>query len=122
MSNLILEITMTPQRQEELQSVIDSMKKLSEAFYFSAIRIGNHAFIEFVGLQTEYIKICEQSLNNGIDFTTANTHGEGRLKVYEYNTEYLQEKLNCIFDNCYSITLEPLESPTLSKDDVNNPT
>lgn len=101
---------MTPEKRDELQLVIANMSKLSSNFYYNAIHIGNHSFIEFTGLMNEYIKICQQSLEQGIDFTLVNTHTKGQaLAVKEYNTRYLKEKLNCIFDNCYDIELKDNE-------------
>ena|ERR1051326_2836078 len=82
---------------EELERMIGQMKAASGAFYFLATRIGNHPFIEFTGLMNEYIKICEQTLKAGGDFSTANTHTGGALVFHDYNLKYLMEKLDCIY-------------------------
>lgn len=45
----------------------------------------------------EYIKICQQTLNRGIDFTTCNVHLGQSLVIEDYNIQYLAEKFSCIF-------------------------
>jgi hypothetical protein len=104
---------MTPERRTELEESLRMMKEISERFYNVVIHTKVHTFIEFTGLLNEFIKICEQSLAKDIDFAMVNTHcREGQLDVRLHNTAYLNEKLNCIFDNCYNITLEPLNDHT----------
>jgi hypothetical protein len=97
---------MDEKRRQELLASLEVIDSILATFYYSAIYTNVHTFVEFTGLMTEYTKICRQSLAEGIDFSRANTHSkEGKLVVHPYNTEYLQEKLNCIFDNCYNIEL-----------------
>ena len=45
------------------------MQAASDAFYRSAVSIGNHPFIEFAGLMNEYITACRAAHTEGIDFT-----------------------------------------------------
>ena len=96
---------LTKERQAELIETINSMQQISDEFYLKARCTDNHAFIEFTGILNEYIKICTQSLEKGIDFTRCNTHTGNKLHVKDYNLNYLLEKLNCIFDNCYEVNL-----------------
>lgn len=84
--------------KEELMTMIKGMHDASSTLYYSAVKIGNHPFIEFCGLMNEYIQICEQTLASGKDFTDASIHGEDALVVYPYNLEYLAEKFTCIFE------------------------
>lgn len=77
--------------------MIAGMENASNRFYLAATQIGNHAFIEFTGLMNEYIKICAQTMKGGQDFTAANTHVGGSLKIEPYNIAYLLEKLDCIY-------------------------
>lgn len=89
--------TLTPERKAELEKICRGMESVSHSFYFEATRIGNHAFIEFCGLMNEYIKICRMNMENGIDFTQANTHTGQPMIFAPYHAEYLLEKLDCIY-------------------------
>jgi len=75
---------------------------LSAHFYQNAVRIGNHAFIEFTGFMNEYIKLCEQSQKCGEDFTEANVHIGKPLTVFGYNAAYIGEKFGCIFESSFN--------------------
>lgn len=78
--------------------MIRKMHAVSSAFYPAAAATGCHAFIEFCGLQNEFIKVCEQTLAAGKDFTCSNTHGGSvELEVREFNISYFAEKFDCIF-------------------------
>lgn len=85
---------MTP---EEREVALQQMRDASNAFYRSAICIGNHPFIEFTGLMNEYIKACEQAHRSGIDFSECNTHSGKHLPMPSYMVEYVNEKLECIY-------------------------
>lgn len=102
---------LTEERKEELRKTIAAMGKISHDFYYEAIKTNNHPFIEFCGLMNEYIVVCSQTLADGKDFSMINTHaGDGQsLTVREFNKDYLEQKLNCIFDNIFDIkvTMKP---------------
>lgn len=83
---------------EMLPECIQKMKQASSNFYKEAIHSGNHAFIEFTGLMTEYINICEDNMKAGVNFSEANRHCGTRMRVEPYRIEYLKEKLECIFE------------------------
>jgi len=89
--------TMTPETKEKLQTSITKMQQVTSAFYAGAIHTENHAFIEFCGLMGEYIKICQTTLDQGVDFTKANIHCGQNLVFHDYNENYLKEKLECIY-------------------------
>lgn len=98
----------------ELQEMISKMQAAANAFYPAAANTGHHAFIEFTGLMNEYIKLCEEALRQGIDFTATTIHGSGKaLPMQSYHRDYLQEKLQCI----YGVSLDHLmqEQPAPSK-------
>lgn len=88
---------LTQETREKLQEIIAKMQQVSSAFYAGAVHTENHAFIEFCGLMGEYIKICQATLNSGIDFTKANIHIGQNLVFCDYNEIYLREKLECIY-------------------------
>lgn len=83
--------------RDELLSMISAMRRLSDAFYGNAVRIGNHAFIEFAGLMNEYIKMCVDTVEAGGDFTQCNVHTGQSLSIRPHQAEYLAEKFECIF-------------------------
>lgn len=82
---------------DELKEMIAKMRAVSGGFYPAACSTGCHAFIEFTGLMTEFIKLCEQSLAAEMDFASSNTHSGKALVVHPYNAAYIVEKLDCIF-------------------------
>lgn len=83
--------------KEEREVALTEMEKASLCFYYSAVRIGNHPFIEFAGLMNEYIKMCQAAHEKGIDFSDCNTHSEKDLPMKGYQRDYINEKLECIF-------------------------
>jgi hypothetical protein len=73
------------------------MRRLSSGFYYGAVQIGCHSFIEFCGLMNKYIDLCAATLKDGGDFNTANVHTGTSLVAAEHDIEYLAEKFECIF-------------------------
>jgi len=51
---------MSPEQRER---ALVQMQDASNAFYRSAVAIGNHPFIEFAGLMNEHINACRQAHN-----------------------------------------------------------
>ncbi len=91
--------------REELETMLAMMRDASQRFYFTAIRVGHHPFIEFTGLMNEYIKLCANALEQGIDFTQTSIHGSGvALPMRSFERDYLNEKLECI----YGVSLDDL--------------
>lgn len=88
---------MTTERKQELEQVLVNMRAVSNNFYAGAQGCGNHAFLEFTGLMNDYIEVCRDSLNAGIDFTAANTHSGVALRLLPFRAAYLSEKLDCIY-------------------------
>ncbi|MEG4396485.1 hypothetical protein [Microcoleus sp. BROC3] len=101
-----------PQTPEE---ILEAMKIASHNYYREAVCTNCHTFIEFIGLINEYIKICERNFKQrGVDFTTTSAHcpGEPRLQIEEWELEYINEKLRCIFPNLQLVVEETLDSRT----------
>lgn len=87
----------------QLKAMIDGMHAASDAFYKHAVRVGNHAFIEFTGFMNEYIKLCEDALARGVDFTRANVHSGAELvPMQTYHADYIGEKFGCIFASSFA--------------------
>lgn len=84
------------QRKMELLGMLHRMQRLSDAFYYEAVRIGNHPFIEITGFMNEYIKLAHENLDQGVDFAMASTHTGRSLTVKPHQVMYFAEKLNCI--------------------------
>ena len=93
MNETTLEILSHEEREEALRK----MNEASSIFYSLAVRTGVHPFIEFTGLMNEYIKICRNAHNNGIDFSACNTHTNSSLPMEPHEIDYINEKLECIF-------------------------
>ena len=73
------------------------MRKASDAFYQQAVGIRCHPFIEFAGLMNEYIKLCEWTHADGVDFASCNGHSGQQLPMPDFSKAYIDEKLECIF-------------------------
>jgi hypothetical protein len=84
--------------KEDRELALQQMNNVVDVFYHSATRIGNHPFIEFAGIMQAYIKSCERAHAQGIDFSECNRHAGNPLPMESYEVDYLNEKLNCIFD------------------------
>lgn len=87
----------TPEAGLTPQQSLDAMQQAANAFYQAARQVECHAFIEFAGLMNEFITICSQSENRGIDWRHANTHSGEQLEIASYQVGYINEKLECIF-------------------------
>ena len=98
-------MTLTPEQSlAQVKSMTltpgQSLEKMWEAadhFYILACATNCHAYIEFTGLLREYCKVCENNLERGIDFRELNGHGSQRMQLRQYEIDYFNEKLNCIF-------------------------
>lgn len=77
--------------------MLRGMRAVSDQFYAGATRVGCHAFIEFCGLMNEFIKVCHEAEQQGIDWTRSNVHGDTHLPFQRHHIEYLSEKLECIY-------------------------
>lgn len=74
------------------------MRAASDQFYSLAANTQCHAYLEFTGILNEYIKICEENLVRGIDFREENIHkGNSQMVIKDYQIDYMNEKLECIF-------------------------
>ena len=82
---------------EERERALVLMRCASEAFYRSAVSIGNHPFIEFAGLMNEYINACRSAHEQGMDFSECNRHSGRVLPLHPVMSDYVNEKLECIF-------------------------
>lgn len=99
------ELPLSPQTPEE---ILEAMKAASSNYYREAIATNCHTFIEFTGLMNEYIKICERNLKQGVDFTKTSAHcpGEPRLQIEDWELDYINDKLRCIFPNLQLVEIE----------------
>lgn len=96
-----------PERRAELEVMLKRMEQASSAFYYLAVQVGHHAFIEFTGLMNEYINVCRDTMNAGVDFTLTTAHGDGVALTFQgYQRKYLAEKLTCIFQTSFPALME----------------
>ncbi len=98
---------MSEYTSEERREILSKMRTASNAFYAAAARAGCHAFIEFTGLMNEFIKLCAEADEQGIDWVRANVHGDVHLPFKPYHVEYLSEKLECIYGCRLKLVDEP---------------
>jgi hypothetical protein len=88
--------------KQELAETLKVMRDLNHNFYVMCFTSGLgarcHAFLEFNGLMSKFVDLCERAYDNKIDFSQANQHGGVELPVEEHDIEYLGEKFRCIFD------------------------
>ena len=84
-------------RRQELEDIIKKMKKAVSNSYQEAIATHCHPFIEFNGLTGEYVKMCEDALKKGIDFTEANVHTGQHIDMAHHQVRYVFTKLECIY-------------------------
>ncbi len=86
--------------KEELRDLARRMRVVSNETYnlFFVLGMGSevHAFIEFCGVLSKYVDICERCAEQGIDFRFLNTHSGAGLPVEVHDMVYLGEKLDCI--------------------------
>lgn len=82
---------------EGRKEILKRMRHASADFYLWAANAGCHAFIEFTGLMNEFIKLCAEAEEGGIDWLNANVHSPIKLPFQRYHIEYLNEKLECIY-------------------------
>lgn len=87
--------------QEDLMKIVAAMREVSnrtyDVFFWGNMGAYAHAFIEFNGLLSKYVDICQRAAEQGIDFTDANVHSGIPFPVEEHDMNYLGEKLQCIF-------------------------
>lgn len=96
----------SPQTPEE---ILQAMTIASDNYYREAIATNCHTFIEFTGLINEYIKICQRNLKQrGVDFTKTSAHCPGgpRLQIEEWELDYINDKLRCIFPELQLVKVE----------------
>ena len=94
--------------QEREQALLE-MRRTADAFYRSAIKIGSHPFIEFAGLMNEYIAACQLAHNEGLDFSACNIHNGKTLPLKPFMSDYINEKLECIFSGA-KVMSTPVET------------
>jgi hypothetical protein len=109
------ELPVSPRTPEE---ILVAMKAASANYYRDAIATNCHTFVEFTGLIGEYIKICERNFQQrGIDFTKTSAHSiDGpRLHIEDWELDYINEKLRCIFPELLLIKVESIEIAATDK-------
>jgi len=85
--------------KEELIEIAEGMRVATRRCYpiLRDAGQGCHAFIEFNGLMSKFVDICERAAKQGVSFPEANGHLGGSLPVEGHDIDYLAEKFECIF-------------------------
>jgi hypothetical protein len=85
----------------DMRKMIRTLREANERFYWDCFHAGIgtscHAFIEFAGLQSKFIDMCEEALNAGIEFPFANQHSQTSWPIKQHHAAYLGEKFHCIW-------------------------
>ena len=89
---------LTPEDRARLETMLRNLKRAVNRFYWQlAFPIGCHPFIEFAGLMSVFVTMCEESLAAGIDYSQATAHTGQALVAAPHHVTYLAEKFGCIF-------------------------
>jgi hypothetical protein len=106
-----------PNNPRTPEEILAAMKAASANYYREAIATNCHTFIEFTGLMSQYISICERNLKEGVDFTQISVHHTGGLKLHitDWELEYLAQKLKCIFPELQLVKTESVEITATDK-------
>lgn len=86
---------LTQDKKYHLAECIRNMGEIKRDFYTRAVHCGIHPFVEFAGLQAQFIEMCKDDLDAGIDFIACGAVFVHENKVHQMM--YIAEKLNCIF-------------------------
>jgi len=84
--------------KDQREQALGQMRAAVQTFYYQAVQIGSHPFIEFAGVMTAYVKTCERAHAQGTDSTDCNRHCGPPLPMESFEIAYLAEKRDCIFD------------------------
>lgn len=95
----------------EREQALRAMRASADAFYRSAVQIGVHPFIEFAGLMNEYLQACTQAHAQGIDFSECNRHSGQALPLHPVMSDYINEKLECIFSGAKVLDVSATSVP-----------
>lgn len=90
--------------ENEREAALQQMDRAISRFYSEAVQTGVHPFIEFAGVMTAYAKSCRRAHEAGIDFSECTRHSGRLLPVEEFELDYLNEKLECIFSGQVAMT------------------
>ena len=92
---------MTEEDRQCCEEALVKMKSVVKATYSicACMDIASycHAFMEFNGLMSKYVDLCENMFKKDIDFRTMNTHLGSPVPCAAHDIEYFAEKLSCMF-------------------------
>lgn len=85
----------------EQRETLRKMREINAAFYAMVFSAGMgsrcHAFVEFCGLQAKFIDLCQEALDQGVEFAFANQHSALPWPIDRHHADYLGEKFHCIY-------------------------
>ena len=98
---------MTEERKVELEALLKQAKEINSAFYglMWQANFGGvwHAHVEWCGVMSAYIDMCQYALEQGQDFADSNIHVGERFDIPQHKIDYLNEKFECIFAGRFKI-------------------
>lgn len=98
--------------ENEREAALQRMDRAISRFYSEAVQIGVHPFIEFAGVMAAYAKTCRRAHEAHIDFSECSRHSGRLLPVEDFELDYLNEKLECIFTG--QVAMATQEQPSSS--------
>ena len=100
--------TYSPEDQAADLAYIETLKKEVEGFYARLFHynVGGrfHAFLEWCGVMSEHLNICEDMVRKGIPGFSRNRHTGETPEIPGYRLDYMAEKMECIFDGLIKVT------------------
>jgi hypothetical protein len=88
---------------EERIDMLRKMRAASDAFYWAAFHARCHSFIEFAGFMNEFIALCAEAQEQGVDWTQSSVHNQAAtLPMQPWHAKYLGEKFGCIFAGTFA--------------------
>ena len=95
---------MTPETKLHLEECIKHMSEVKAAYYARAVHCNVHQFVEFAALHGEFIELCKENVEAGVNFIANGVLLTSPPKVHRFL--YIAEKLNCIFGDALAMMPE----------------
>jgi hypothetical protein len=86
-----------PDTPEGRQEMLRRGRQAVGIYYSLSSFTGVHALLEFTGPMSEFLNICSDAEEQGLNWCHANVHTGIRLPIQRYHVAYLREKLQCIY-------------------------
>lgn len=89
---------MTPERFKELDLLSEEVRAVIDQLQGRGLTLGVPALKELGMLGLEYLKVCKQSQNLGVDWANASSLTDPPLVAFPQNLKTIQERLIRLFE------------------------